>query len=160
MYLDQVQQRYPDATHRCYAYTMGDVQKSTDDGEPAGTAGKPILSAIIQSAYDNVLVVVVRYFGGTMLGAGGLVRAYGQCARELLLHAPKEEKELLQLVTLSCHYDDMSIVMQCVDKFHGRIVSQDAGVLLQIVCEINQWYVEEFADILRSQSGGRIELSL
>jgi len=110
-YLDQISSRYPDASHGCYAYKIGPKEKSSDAGEPAWTAGKPILFAIQQSGYDNVLVVVIRYFGGTLLGAAGLIKAYGQCARDVLAHAPVEKKELLEKISLVCSYDDMPIVM-------------------------------------------------
>jgi uncharacterized YigZ family protein len=156
--LDQVESRYPDATHRCYAYKIWSIEKSSDAGEPAGTAGKPMLFAIQKSWYDNVLVVVIRYFGGTMLWAGGLVRAYGQCAREVLAHTPQEKKEVLEKMSLVCSYDDMPIVMQCMEKVQGKVVSQDAGVLLQVVCEMNRWYMEEFVNMLRDSSGGRVEV--
>lgn len=158
--LGQVESRYPDATHRCYAYKLWSVEKSSDAGEPAGTAWKPILFALQKSGYDNILVVVIRYFGGTMLGAGGLVRAYGQCARDVLTHAPQEKKELLQQISLVCSYDDMPTVMQCIEKMQGKVVSQDAGVLLQVVCEINRGYVRAFTDTVEGQSGGRVEVSL
>jgi len=158
-YLEDISSRYPDASHGCYAYKIGSKEKSSDAGEPAGTAGKPILFALQKSWYDNVLVVVIRYFGGTLLGAGGLVRAYGQCARDVLDQAPVEKRELSQKISLVCSYDDMAIVMQCIEKFQGRVVSQDAGVLLQVVCEVNQWVVEEFVGLVQGQSGGRVEVS-
>lgn len=157
-YLDQIRSRYPDVTHVSYAYAIGDQEKSSDDGEPAGTAGKPILHAIKQSGYDHILLVVVRYFGGTLLGAGGLVRAYGSCARQTLVQAPVEQSEVLQHVSLVCEYDDMAVVMQCVEKFQVRIVSQEAGVLLQVICSVNAGLVDEFVSMIRKRSGGRVEI--
>lgn len=71
-----IKKNYPDATHICYAYIVDNIERCTDDGEPSGTAGKPILNVLKQKKLTNVLVVVVRYFGGVKLGAGGLVRAY------------------------------------------------------------------------------------
>lgn len=93
-----------------------------------------------------------------MLGAGGLVRAYGQCARDVLVHAPVEKKELLQEVLLACSYDDMPIVMQCVDICQGKVVSQDAGILLRIMCLINVGLVDQFMDLVQDKSGGRVEV--
>ncbi|XVF61532.1 hypothetical protein PTKIN_Ptkin08bG0136800 [Pterospermum kingtungense] len=78
----------PRATHNCWAYKVGDQYRSNDDGEPSGTAGKPIHSAIVSSGLDRVMVVVIRYFGGIKLGTGGLVRAYGGVASECLRNAP------------------------------------------------------------------------
>ena len=71
-----IKKNYPDATHICYAYIVDNIERCIDDGEPSGTAGKPILNVLKQKKLTNVLVVVVRYFGGVKLGAGGLVRAY------------------------------------------------------------------------------------
>ncbi|EEF31688.1 IMPACT family member in pol 5'region [Ricinus communis] len=85
-FLSQVKD--PRATHNCWAYKVGDQFRSNDDGEPSGTAGKPIQSAIDSSGIDRVMVVVIRYFGGIKLGTGGLVRAYGGVASECLRNAP------------------------------------------------------------------------
>ncbi|PON84765.1 Impact family [Trema orientale] len=85
-FLSQV--RDPRATHNCWAYKVGDQYRSNDDGEPSGTAGKPIQSAIVSSGIDRVMVVVIRYFGGIKLGTGGLVRAYGGVTSECLRNAP------------------------------------------------------------------------
>lgn len=80
----------PKASHNCFAYKIGAEFRSTDDGEPSGTAGRPILSAIEAEGLDEACALVVRYFGGTKLGAGGLVRAYGAAARDCLRAAPRE----------------------------------------------------------------------
>lgn len=79
----------PTASHSCWAYVVGDQYRCSDDGEPSGTAGKPMLSAIQSEGLDQVCVLVVRFFGGTKLGAGGLVRAYGGAARQCLQEAPR-----------------------------------------------------------------------
>ena len=136
-YLDEVKQRYLDAMHYCYAYRIGSVQRFSDDGEPAGTAGKPMMTALLRSGLDNILFVVVRYFGGTMLGAGGLLRAYGQCATNLLMHAPREQHELLQSLKFTCSYDDLSAILQCISMYEGKIISQDHGILVTITCQVN-----------------------
>jgi putative IMPACT (imprinted ancient) family translation regulator len=78
-----------DATHNCWAYRIGAEYRSSDDGEPAGTAGRPILAAIDGQGFDRVVVVVTRWYGGIKLGAGGLVRAYGGTAAECLRTAPR-----------------------------------------------------------------------
>jgi uncharacterized YigZ family protein len=80
-----------DATHNCWAYRIGQLYRFSDDGEPAGTAGKPILQAIDGQSLDEVVVVVTRWFGGIKLGAGGLMRAYGGCAAECLRGAARRE---------------------------------------------------------------------
>jgi uncharacterized YigZ family protein len=100
----------PAATHNCWAYRIGDLYRSSDDGEPAGTAGRPILSAIDGQGFDQVVVVVTRWFGGIKLGAGGLVRAYGGCAAECLRTAPR--RELVEFVecTLAFGFADTGAV--------------------------------------------------
>jgi len=93
--------RIPDATHNCWAWRMGQDYRSSDDGEPAGTAGRPILAAIDGQGYDQVVVMVTRWFGGIKLGAGGLVRAYGGAAAECLRLADK--RPLIEMVRVQVH---------------------------------------------------------
>ncbi len=90
-----------DATHNCWAWRIGDQYRSSDDGEPAGTAGRPILAAIDGQGFDRIAVVVVRWYGGIKLGAGGLVHAYGGCAAECLRIAPRVA--LVEMATLRLH---------------------------------------------------------
>lgn len=87
--LSNLKKEYSDATHICYAYIIGNTQKSSDDGEPGGTAGIPILQVLQKNNLNYVLAVVVRYFGGIKLGAGGLVRAYTKATREVIKGATK-----------------------------------------------------------------------
>lgn len=85
--LERVRKKYWDARHNCFAYILGDrgsVQRASDDGEPSGTAGRPMLDVLLGAGLTNVLVIVTRYFGGTLLGTGGLVRAYSQTTQEAL----------------------------------------------------------------------------
>ncbi|MBO7508142.1 MAG: YigZ family protein, partial [Clostridia bacterium] len=90
-YLNMLQKEYSDATHICYAYKFLGTEKAVDNGEPQGTAGKPILECIKKQNYSNVLVVVVRYFGGIKLGAGGLTRAYGNSAQKVLTQSGQKQ---------------------------------------------------------------------
>ncbi len=87
---------HPNAAHHCYAYVVGEIQRSNDDGEPGNSAGIPILKEIIHSHLTNTLCVVVRYFGGIKLGVGGLIRAYSSSAKEVISHA-----KLYQLVKIN-----------------------------------------------------------
>ncbi|MFC3715205.1 IMPACT family protein [Luteimonas soli] len=99
-----------DASHNCWAWRIGDDYRSNDDGEPAGTAGRPILAAIDGQGMDRVVVVVTRWFGGVKLGAGGLVRAYGGAAAECLRRA--ERVALVEMHELALHapFDDLGTV--------------------------------------------------
>ena len=100
----------PTATHNCWAWRVGDQYRSSDDGEPAGTAGRPILAAIDGQGYDRVAVVVTRWFGGIKLGAGGLVRAYGGAAAECLRRARRLPLVAMRTVVLQAGFDDIGAV--------------------------------------------------
>ena len=97
----------PDATHNCWAYRHGNEYRSSDDGEPAGTAGRPILAAIDGQGFDRVMVVVIRWYGGIKLGAGGLVRAYGGTAAECLRTAPRLPLVALAGLTVQAAFEDL-----------------------------------------------------
>lgn len=97
----------PAATHNCWAYRIGAAYRSSDDGEPAGTAGRPILAAIDGQGFDRVMVVVIRWYGGIKLGAGGLVRAYGGTAAECLRTAPRLPLVALTELTVQAAFEDL-----------------------------------------------------
>lgn len=97
----------PDATHNCWAYRHGNEYRSSDDGEPAGTAGRPILAAIDGQGFDRVMVVVIRWYGGIKLGAGGLVRAYGGTAAECLRTAPRLPLVALTELSVQAAFEDL-----------------------------------------------------
>ncbi|HZJ82836.1 MAG TPA: YigZ family protein [Clostridia bacterium] len=105
--IEQIRGDFPDASHHCYAYVIGhgsNIQRFNDDGEPGGTAGMPILQVIQKQEIEDVLVVVTRYFGGTKLGAGGLVRAYSKSTAEVLEKAEKAQMTLSNQGTLVIDY--------------------------------------------------------
>lgn len=91
--LDYISEKYKDATHNCYAYICGNLKKMSDDGEPSGTAGMPILNILEANNLDNVLCIVTRYFGGIKLGANGLVRAYADSVKEAISNT-----EIIELI--------------------------------------------------------------
>jgi uncharacterized YigZ family protein len=100
----------PDANHNCWAWRVGQSYRFNDDGEPTGTAGKPILQAIDRLLLDSVAVVVTRWFGGTLLGSGGLMRAYGGAAAACLRAASMVEIIAVQEVTISAGFSDLALV--------------------------------------------------
>lgn len=104
--LDNIKTSYPKATHYCYAYRTITTQKSSDDGEPGGTAGIPMLNVLIKEDLVNVLAITVRYFGGIKLGAGGLVRAYTKSLTSALSLVKKEELVEGYLVKISTDYSN------------------------------------------------------
>lgn len=107
-YINEIKKLHPDATHHCTAFIIGEnneIQRSSDDGEPSGTAGVPMLQALKNSDIQDICAVVVRYFGGIKLGAGGLVRAYTRSVAEAVSKAPKVEAVKGKVYSLSFSYD-------------------------------------------------------
>lgn len=113
------------ATHNCWAYKIGDQFRSSDDGEPSGTAGKPIYSSIVSSGIDRVMVVVIRYFGGIKLGTGGLVRAYGGVASECLKNAPTCRVKSKVRMGVEVSFDLLGVLYHQLQSFQAEDVKQD-----------------------------------
>ena len=105
-FLQDIKIKYPKATHYCYGYIINDYKKSSDDGEPGGTAGIPILNVLEKENITNVLAIVVRYFGGIKLGAGGLVRAYSKAVREAIKNSNLIKLENGKKIEINFNYSD------------------------------------------------------
>ena len=112
--------RDPQATHNCWAYKIENQYRFSDDGEPGGTAGRPILAAIEGQGMDRVLVVVTRFFGGIKLGSGGLVRAYGGTAAQCLRMAPKKEVKVKVKVDIEVPFDLTGAIYTLLEQFQAR----------------------------------------
>lgn len=120
-FIAEVKKKYPDARHNCSAYILGEegqIMHSSDDGEPAGTAGKPMLEVLMGEGLTNTAVVVTRYFGGILLGTGGLVRAYTQATKAGLMEAGQIEKRKGYSVNIILGYTDVG-KMQYLVRQHG-----------------------------------------
>lgn len=125
--LDEYRKKYYDARHVCYAWVLGAERleyRANDDGEPSGTAGRPILGQLHSRDLTNVLVIVVRYFGGVLLGTGGLIAAYREAASEALDVAEIIEKEVEDEIRLSFDYLQLNAVMKAVKETDAHILSQ------------------------------------
>lgn len=125
--LTDYKKKYYDARHVCYAYMLGPERtdfRANDDGEPSSTAGKPILGQINSRELTNILVVVIRYFGGVKLGTSGLIVAYREAAAEALSAAAVIEKTIEETVTFTFPYVMMNSVMRVVKELNSRIVEQ------------------------------------
>ncbi len=125
--VDGYRKRYYDARHVCYAYMLGPARdnfRANDDGEPSSTAGKPILGQINSLGLTDILIVVVRYYGGVNLGTGGLIVAYRQAAADALAHAETEQRQVEEEVDYDFPYTMMNDVMRVVKEVQPRIVSQ------------------------------------
>ncbi len=148
--LAQYRKKYYDARHVCYAYMLGAERKdfrANDDGEPSSTAGKPILGQINSNELTDILIVVVRYYGGVNLGTSGLIVAYREAAADAIAHAEVVTRQVEELVTYSFSYPMMNDVMRIVKDMSPRIVSQT----YDNTCEITLAIRKGEADQLRSR---------
>ena len=148
--LADYRKKYYDARHVCYAYMLGPERtdfRANDDGEPSSTAGKPILGQINSNELTDILIVVVRYYGGVNLGTSGLIVAYREAAADALAHASIETRQVEEIVKYSFAYPQMNDVMRIVKDMNPRIVSQTYDNTCEIVLSIRK----SEADQLRSR---------
>ncbi len=142
-YLEEYQKKYYDARHVCYAYMLGADRalfRANDNGEPSGTAGKPILGQINSNGLTDILIIVIRYFGGIKLGTSGLIVAYKAAAAEALAHASVLEKTVDGEVTVAFEYPFMNDIMRIVKEERPTVISQsydmDCLMTLRIRCSL------------------------
>ena len=144
--LDLVRDIHPKARHFCYAYRIGMdglLYRSNDDGEPSGTAGKPILGQLLSHDVSDALIVVVRYFGGTKLGASGLIHAYRAGADEALSSSVKRNKVLADIYRLTFQYGEMGHVLNVVKGLNLNIVTKLFEVEPYIEIEVPKSKIDE-----------------
>lgn len=151
----------PDATHNCWAYRIGSEYRFNDDGEPGGSAGRPILAAIDGQGLDRVIAVVTRYFGGIKLGVGGLVRAYGGTAAECLRTAPRQTIVNMVAILLGAPFESLGAAHLFID--HEKLVKtgesyDDEGVTLEVMVEESaaEELLRSFVDATRGKGQGRL----
>lgn len=129
-FVKSVKKRYPDATHNCYAYIsdeLGNATRFSDDGEPGGTAGQPILDVLRKQGLVKTAIVVTRYFGGIKLGAGGLVGAYTGAAADAVKSAAVSEKTECYAVTVNAGYSDFAVIEKYLRKANCKVFNVDYG---------------------------------
>jgi uncharacterized YigZ family protein len=152
-----VQSAFPDASHHCWAYRLeGGRERADDDGEPRGTAGAPILRHLQGADLSDVVVVVTRWFGGTLLGRGGLVRAYGGAAAAVLSAAPVAVRPVT--VVLACDHDyDLSGAVDAVLAAHAaRVVAADYGVAVTRRVAVPRAAVDDLVADMAEATAGRV----
>ncbi len=133
-----IRKKHKDATHNVPAMVLGDkmqIQWASDDGEPQGTSGAPMAQMLVSMGLTNVAVIVTRYFGGTMLGIGGLIQAYSECAKQVIENSKIIETEILKTVKFSYDFDLVPIVRNIVNKFNAKIVNEKYDKTAE--CEIS-----------------------
>lgn len=144
-YLEQYQKQYYDARHLCYAYMLGYERKdfrANDNGEPSGTAGKPILGQINSNELTDILIIVVRYFGGIKLGTGGLAIAYKKAAAEAIANAEIIEKTVNEDISVVFEYPFMNDIMRIVKEEEPDIIEQSYDMDCLIVLRIRKSMID------------------
>lgn len=155
--LKEMRETYWDATHNVYAYVIKDgPTRFSDDGEPGGTAGMPVLDVLQREGVYNVCCVVTRYFGGTLLGTGGLVRAYGRSAKLALDAAGLSRKRVWERVEIPCPYGLFEQVKNEIAAHDGMIQTTDFGADVQIGAIFPAAGTEAFLRRLTDLSSGRV----
>lgn len=160
--LEDIKLKYPSATHYCYAYRFGQKgteSRANDDGEPGGTAGLPILNQILSAEMSDAAIVVVRYYGGTKLGASGLIKAYKTAAAEVLRNAPKSLSFPTSLITLSFAYEQTKPVELLIKKFQALVVNQSFSDRCTFRLQIRKALLPEFQSALTTFEGITLQLS-
>jgi len=151
---------YPDASHHVSAYIIGHgsstIAHSTDDGEPSGTAGRPALAVLQGSGFGDVVVVVTRYFGGTKLGTGGLVRAYGDAVREVLKTTPRAQKISTQTVAMTLPYNLYEQVTLMIENHNGILLEKDFTAEVRLQAQFKDDDYPAFEAALTTLSHARI----
>jgi len=158
--LNDVKKAHPKATHHCFAYRLGldgNTHRVSDDGEPSGTAGRPILGQIDSKGLVNVLVVVVRYFGGTLLGVPGLINAYRSAAALALQITPIVQKPIEAAFVVQFDYTQIGEVMALAKQYNCRVVSQEMQLFCSMTLAIPKNRVAEIS--YKLQEIRNIELS-
>lgn len=160
-FITRIKTEFADATHNVPAYVIGHGQSTTahchDDGEPSGTAGRPMLAVLQGSGLGDVVIVVTRYFGGTKLGTGGLVRAYGDAVREALVALPRAEKVATVIVMTEVSYPLLERARQLVDSHHGVILEETFAAEITLTARFRVEHFPDFAATLRELSHGAME---
>jgi len=162
-FVQQVKEAHPDARHHCWAWVAGAPQDSqqlgfSDDGEPSGTAGKPMLAQLMGANIGEITAVVVRYYGGIMLGTGGLVKAYGGGVQQGLRQLARTRKVPMKQFALKCDYAQLSDIERLLARFDGRI--DDVVYLDRIALTLALPYahIDAFKQTLSDFSRGALSL--
>ena len=151
-----IKKDYNDARHHCYAFSIGSggkLYRYSDDGEPNNSAGKPIYGQLLSFGVTNVTIIVIRYFGGTKLGVGGLITAYKEAAKDALNNATIIEQEVTEFLTISFKYETMNSIMGLVKSFDLKIVEQqfELDCMIKLNCpKRNKLQIENKLELIQN----------
>lgn len=159
----EIKALHPQARHHCWAAVAGAPNDSqqygfSDDGEPSGTAGKPMLSYLLGSGLGEVSAVVVRYSGGILLGTGGLVKAYGNGVKQALAHVETRRKVLRKNYRLQCDYDQFHSLQNLLTEYDIELVEQQFTADIQLILGINPTQLNEVTHAITERFGGKLAL--
>lgn len=157
-YIEAARKKYWDARHNCYAFVLGDnneITRCSDDGEPQGTAGKPILEVITKSDIHNCLVIVTRYFGGVLLGTGGLVRAYTQAAKEAVANSTLAKRIPGSRYLVECEYTSEGKIRYALTMLGADISKVDYTDKVNFLIVVEKEKSEEFIKKITEVTNGR-----
>lgn len=161
-FVNEIKKKHYDARHNCYAYVIGEQQpllRFSDDGEPGGTAGKPILEVITGKELCNICIVVTRYFGGTLLGTGGLVRAYTDAAKAAVEAAPIVRKRCMVPFSITAGYTDLGKIQYLLGNENIAVLDSEYGEDVVLKTEIYIDDVERIEKALTEATAARAKFT-
>ena len=163
-FIKRIKSEYSDATHNVPAFIIGHgtavIAHSSDDGEPSGTAGRPALTVLQGSGLGDAAVVVTRYFGGTKVGTGGLVRAYGDAVRAVLAGVPRAEKVATNTAGFTVSYSLLDRMIILVEEHHGQILGRDFAAEVTLTARFRVEDLPAFEAALISATRGTAEIEI
>ncbi|MBX7153254.1 YigZ family protein [bacterium] len=161
-FITRISKKYFDATHNCYAYHIGfgasPIFRYNDDGEPSGTAGKPIYQAVLSKQLTDIVIVVTRYFGGTKLGTGGLVRAYGDAALAVIAQCPIVTEIIYESLMIRFPYEETNTVMRLISSVEGKITETHYEHNTEMNVQVRTGKMDYFKSNLIDLTRGRAEI--
>lgn len=163
-FIDRIKKEFADATHNVPAYILGGgntvIEFSSDDGEPSGTAGRPALTVLRGSGLGDVALVITRYFGGTLLGTGGLVKAYTESAQLVANAVGRGVRQEVGIALLAFPYNYLERIRLLIVKYGGSVVKEDFGGDVIMTLQLPLTQIEAFQISLRELSAGKLQAEL
>ena len=156
-FIDEMRSKYWDARHNVFAYSVGNSARFSDDGEPHGTAGKPMMDVITGEELRDLAVVVTRYFGGVLLGTGGLVRAYSKATKDALTSAQRAEMIPCTVYETQCEYSDHARLLNLLENSDAQIGETDFGAMVTVRYSLKSADTDRFLKSLTETFSARIE---
>lgn len=162
-FIDKICQEFPNATHNCYAYAVGAPKDTanigqSDNGEPHGTAGKPMLNILLHSDIGETVVVVTRFFGGIKLGTGGLVKAYQGSVANAIEILPTIDKIIYAQITLTCGYEHINLLHYHMPFYNAKIINDEFTNTIKYTIELPEPQINAFISTFSNATNGQIKI--